>query len=184
MSRGFDADFVYIPPLEGLSVQGGLTYAQTQYGEDRPRGGDDLFRLPGTNSAADVGGALYRLPGTRISFAPLYSVSLSGTYEREVGSNLLFRANLAGKYSSSFNTGSDLAPLKNQEGFAVVNGRVGIGSNDGRYTLELFAQNLLDEEYIQVAFDAPLQNESGVREAVNAFLGAPRTYGATFRFSY
>jgi outer membrane receptor protein involved in Fe transport len=184
VTRGLDADFVYITPVEGLTFNGGLTYAETQYGDERPRGGADLFRLPGTNGAADLGGALYRLPGSRISFAPLYSVSLSGSYERPVGEGLLLRANLSGKYSSAFNTGSDLAPLKGQGDFMVLNGRIGIGSEDGRYTLEAFAQNLLDEEYYQVAFDAPLQNESGVREAVNAFLGAPRTYGLTFRFSY
>jgi outer membrane receptor protein involved in Fe transport len=71
-----------------------------------------------------------------------------------------------------------------QKGFALFNGRVGIGTEDGRYTLEAFAQNLTDEEYFQVAFDAPLQNETGVRDAVNAFLGAPRLYGLTFRFNY
>ena len=184
VSRGLDADFIYITPIEGLTLNGGLTYAETQYGEDRPRGGADLFRLPGTNGAADAGGPLFRLPGTRVSFAPLYSVSLSGTYERPFGDGLLFRASVSGKYSSAYNTGSDLAVEKIQPAFTVVNGRIGIGTDDGRYTLEAFAQNLFDEDHFQVAFDAPLQNEGVVRPAVNAFLGAPRLFGLTFRVNY
>jgi outer membrane receptor protein involved in Fe transport len=166
VSRGVDADFIYITPVEGLTLNGGITYAETQYGDFTPSAGVSA-----------------RLPGSRLSFAPLYSLSLSGTYERPVGNGLLLRTSLSGKYSSSYNTGSDLAPEKVQNGFTVVNGRVGIGTEDGRYTLEAFANNLFDEDYFQVAFDAPLQNEA-TRPAVNAFLGAPRLFGVTFRVNY
>jgi outer membrane receptor for ferric coprogen and ferric-rhodotorulic acid len=154
VSRGVDADFLYLTPVEGLTVQGGVTYAETQFGDF----------VPGA-------GVSPRLPNARVSLAPLWSASLSGTYERPVAENLLARVAVNTKYSSSYNTGSDLNPTKVQEGFTIVNARVGLGTEDGRYSLELFAQNLFDEEYQQVAFDAPLQNEAGVRDAVNAFLG-------------
>jgi outer membrane receptor protein involved in Fe transport len=167
VSRGVDADFLYLTPVEGLTVQGGVTYAETQFGDF----------VPGAGVSA-------RLPNARVSLAPLWSTSLSGTYERPVAENLLARVAVNAKYQSSYNTGSDLNPLKVQEGFTLVNARVGLGTEDGRYSLELFAQNLFDEEYQQVAFDAPLQNEAGVRDAINAFLGQPRLYGLTFRVNY
>jgi len=45
--------------------------------------------------------------------------------------------------------------------------------------VEAWAQNLLNETYYQVAFDAPFQPGS-----FDAFLGQPRTYGLTLRFTY
>ena len=52
-------------------------------------------------------------------------------------------------------------------------------SRDRRWMVELWGQNITDAEYMQVAFNAPLQTGS-----YNAFLGAPRTYGVTLRLSY
>ena len=68
---------------------------------------------------------------------------------------------------------------KAQEAYTVANARLGIGASDRSWMLELWADNLTDEEYIQVGFDAPLQ-----ADAWNAFLGAPRTYGVTLRVRY
>ena len=90
--------------------------------------------------------------------------------------SLVARFNIAAKYASEYNTGSDLDPQKLQEAYTVVNARIGLGSRDRSWMLELWAQNLTDEEYIQVGFDAPLQAGSW-----NAFLAAPRTYGLTLR---
>jgi outer membrane receptor protein involved in Fe transport len=90
---------------------------------------------------------------------------------------------------TQYNTGSDLLPFKLQEGFGTVNGRISIGSEDERWTLEAWAQNLTDEEYIQVGFNGPLQgtafqstvqpggtfyNRARDTQTYNAFLGAGR----------
>ena len=100
---------------------------------------------------------------------------------------------------TDYNTGSDLLPYKQQDGFATLNGRISLGSEDERWTAELWVQNLTDEEYIQVAYNAPLQgsafqttvqpngtfyNPALDTQTYDAFLGAPRTYGATLRFKY
>jgi len=174
VSRGVDADIIWRTPLRGLALQGGVTYAETQYADQRPAG--PSFALP--SAANPTGGGLYRLPGTRISFAPLWSASLAATFEHDMGP-VVFRANLTGKYMSSYNTGSDLLPSKVQGELTVLNGRLGLSSPDERWTVEVWGQNLLDTTYYQVAFDGPLQAGQ-----VNAFLGAPRTYGATLRFKY
>ena len=85
---------------------------------------------------------------------------------------------------SSYNTGSDLDIEKIQEGFAVMNGRLGIGDIDGSWRFELWGKNLLDKDYIQIAFDAPIQGRgtgAGSTQTFNAFLGGPRTLGVTLR---
>ncbi|ACL96909.1 TonB-dependent receptor [Caulobacter vibrioides] len=181
-SKGVDADFMWFTPVRGLVIQSGFTYADTKYGKQ-----------PIPN---DPGNALALLPGSNLSLAPKYSGSASVTYEASVGDNLKARFNIGAKYSSEYNTGSDLFPPKLQKAFTVVNGRVGLGSDDERWAVELWAQNLLNEKYMQVAFNGPLQGGSGLSATqntynpaldtitYNAFLGAPRTYGVTLRSKF
>ncbi|MGB8635465.1 MAG: TonB-dependent receptor [Rhodanobacteraceae bacterium] len=161
-SKGVETEMQWQTGVEGLSFQGGVTYADTRYGKDT---------LP------DEG--LVLLPGSRISFAPLWSASAALRYERKLGRSLLGSFHLGAKYMSEFNTGSDLDPQKAQSAVTVVNARVGIGAVDKAWQVELWARNLTDAEYIQVGFDAPLQ-----AGAWNAFLMPPRTYGVTLRLQY
>jgi iron complex outermembrane receptor protein len=159
-SQGLDAELLW--KTGGWMVQSGLTYADTKYGDDP---------LPDTDLAL--------LPGSRASFAPKWSLTGSVGYEWELGSNLEARATIGAKYMSDYNTGSDLDPEKEQDGYTLVNARFVLGRQDGRWDVELWGQNLTNAEYMQVAFDAPLQTGSW-----NAFLGAPRTYGVTMRVRY
>ena len=176
-SRGVDADLIWFAPIDGLSFQGGLTYAKTEYGQFTPRSVQ-----------------LSLLPGATVSFAPEYSASGSLTYEREV-SGLIGRFNIGAKYNSEYNTGSDLLPFKRQEAFTLVNARVAVGPSDERWSLEFWGQNITDVEYTQVAFNAFLQGSAFPPDVTryrpeldsqtyNAFLGQPRTYGITLRVEY
>lgn len=175
-SKGVDLDFIYLPPIDGLTFQGGVTYAET---EIQPFTAADLLNPGRFNS-------LRRLPGARLSFAPLWSASLAGSYERELGNGLKFKANLSGKYTSAYNTGSDLHPVKIQDEMVLVNGRVGIGAEDDKWTLELWSNNLFDKDYVQVGFNGPFQvdENNDAISVYDAFLGAPRTYGVTLRLRY
>ncbi len=161
-SVGVDTDLLWFTPLEGLTLQGGMTYAVTEYGQFTPGAGVSP-----------------RLPGARLSFAPLWSGSMAASYKRNIGDTLMMRTSLSGKYTSTFNTGSDLHPAKEQPEFWLVNARIAVGTQDERWTAELWAQNLFDEEYYQVGYDAPLQSGG-----FDAFLGAPRTYGVTLRAKF
>ncbi|MFL6578465.1 MAG: TonB-dependent receptor [Povalibacter sp.] len=170
-SQGVDLDIVWFTPLTQLSIQGGVTYADTKI-EDF--GAAAAFFRPEREN-------------DRLSFAPEWSSSLSATFEQPIGSALLFRANIGAKYMSEYNTGSNLDPRKNQDAYALVNARLGLGSADERWIIEAWAQNLTDEDYYQVAFDATLQGSSAgavPTSTVDAFLGAPRTYGLTARFKF
>ncbi len=176
VSKGIDTEVLW-QATDGLMLQGGVTYADTRYGDNIP-GGD--FVAPT--------GALYKLPGNRVSFAPYWSAAGSATYEMDIGNSLVARFNLGAKYMSDYNTGSDLDVEKVQDSFTVWNARIGFGARSKRWMVELWGLNLTDEEYVQVGFDAPLQNVSPAPNnpfnSFNAFLGAPRTYGMTLRVMY
>ncbi|MBU1377578.1 MAG: TonB-dependent receptor [Alphaproteobacteria bacterium] len=161
-SKGVDLDAVWRTPVKGLTATGGVTYAVTQFGNFVP--------------GAGVGP---RLPTSRLSYAPLWSASWSAAYETELSAALRLRASLSGRYTSPYNTGSNLDPLKNQKQLTLWNGRVGLGSADERWTVEVFAQNLTNEKYYQVVVDQPLQSGTYA-----AFLGAPRTWGVALRSKF
>lgn len=175
-SRGVDTEILW-QPSKGLMLQGGLMYADTFYGDERP-----------TPDFVGPDGALYKLPGNKTSFAPEWSGTASATYEWDFGASLVGRFNIGAKYTSEFNTGSDLDVEKIQDAYTVVNARFGIGAKSKRWMLEFWGLNIFDEEYVQVGFDGPLQTASATpndpRNTYNAFLGAPRTYGVTFRIQY
>ena len=101
-STGVDLDVLWQPGVQGLMIQGGLTYADTKYGNDP---------LPDPD--------LHLLPGNQMSFAPKWSGNVSVTYEWDIGSNLMGRFNIAG-YMSDYNTGSDLDPQKEQEAYTAA----------------------------------------------------------------
>ncbi len=101
------------------------------------------------------------------------------TYERHLTDDLVGRVAVNAKSVSSFNTGSDLDPVKNQPGYTVVNARIGLSPENRSWQVEAWAQNLFDDSYYQVAFASVLQSGS-----YDAFLGQPRTYGVTLRFKY
>ena len=192
-SRGVDADMVWFTPIEGLSFQGGVTYTDAQYGNFTAAN----LVTPGNFPQLSL------LPGARASFAPEWSGSLAMNFQRNLGNGLRGGFSLAGKYMSEYNTGSDLLPYKQQDAFTTLNARITLGTEDERWTGEFWVQNLTDEEYVQVAYNAFLQGsafQSTVQaggsnpgtfydaakdtQTYNAFLGAPRTYGATLRFKY
>nr|WP_295661790.1 TonB-dependent receptor [Polymorphobacter sp.] len=173
ISKGVDADFVWLAS-KAFSVQGGVTYADTRYDLN----GSQLALLQAQTGY--LGGQ-----HSRVSLAPLWSASLSGTYSAELGSNYVARLNLGAKYSSGYNTGSDLDPGKYQSGYVVANGRVAVGPKDGRFSVEVWAENLLNTNYQQVAFNSGFQNvPTNATGVLDAFLGAPRTFGGTLRVKY
>ncbi|HKE96019.1 MAG TPA: TonB-dependent receptor, partial [Povalibacter sp.] len=171
-SQGVDLDVVWYTPLQQLSLQGGVTYANTEIKEF---GSAAVFFRPERED-------------DRLSFAPKWSGSLSATFDQPIATNMVFRANLGARYVSEYNTGSNLDPRKIQDAYTLLNARIGIGSSSESWMFEAWAQNLTDEDYYQVAFDATLQGSSASQPAptstVNAFLGAPRTYGVTARFRF
>ncbi len=176
-SDGVDIDFVWRPPVTGLVIQGGVAYADTRYG--------NFVASDLVDPSAFAG--LFRLPGSTLSFAPEWSGTLAATYETPLGAGLIGRANVSAKYMGDYNTGSDLAPQKAQSSYTLVNARVGVGAEGGRWMLEAWAQNLTDEEYLQVAFNSPLQGletDPAAIRTYSGFLAPPRTYGLTLRLSY
>jgi outer membrane receptor protein involved in Fe transport len=181
VSKGFELE-AFTRPLTDVQWNAGLVMADTRYRDNLVGAGGK----PLTN-------ALFQLPGRAISNAPKWTATTSFAWTPPIGGSGLHGLLYAdARYMSSFNTGSDLDIEKMQKAFTLVNARIGIEGPDGSWGLELWAQNLLNKNYMQVAFDAPLQGQGTTRgveagfypaatQLYGAFLGEPRTFGVTLR---
>lgn len=164
-STGFEVDFL-ARPTDQLFLQGGMTYANTRYDDDITT---DIFSSDGRP-----------LNGRQITLAPKWAMTGAMTYQEQLWDwnyDVFFSWNF--RYTSSYNTGSDLDPEKLQEAYVVANASIGLLAHDSGLELEAFVRNITNTDYMQVAFDSPLQSGG-----FSAFLGDPRTYGATVRFRF
>jgi outer membrane receptor protein involved in Fe transport len=170
-------------PARNFRVAAGLTYASTKYRDD----------LIGTNTGAPLDQALRKLPGDNLSNAPELVTTGSITWTPEIGdSGLSGLFYVDTRMTSDYNTGSDLFPQKEQDGFALFNARVGLRGPDEAWSVELWGQNIFNKAYAQVAFNTPFQAGTtaapftdpqypGGRQLFSHFLAEPRTYGITVR---
>jgi outer membrane receptor protein involved in Fe transport len=191
-SRGIELEST-IKPARDLTINLGLTYANTKYRDN----------LVGDENGDPLNPALRALPGKNISNAPRVVGTGSFAYNPLIGTSgiraLLY---VDGRVSSHYNTGSDLFPQKEQKSYMVVNGRIGLQDDDGHWSVEVWSQNLFNEKYAQVAFNTPFQaggsttppwaagftfapfidpQYPGSRQLFSMFLGEPRTFGLTLR---
>jgi iron complex outermembrane recepter protein len=170
VSKGVDLDFAWATPISGLTIAGGVTQDLTNitnFGNALP----DFCGGPGNGCTAR--------DNNRLSFAPLWSGAVSASYLLPVSATLGIRTSVEEKYNSSYNTGSDLDPRKIQEGFGLLNGRIGFGALDESWAIEAWGANLADKYYYAVAFDSPFQFNT-----ISSYLGAPRTFGLTARVKF
>ncbi|MEQ1817663.1 MAG: TonB-dependent receptor [Terricaulis sp.] len=174
--NGAEMDFIWRTPIEGLSLQGGAAYNDATYGPNTGWVQANANPITGEQTLA-------RLPNSQLTNSPEWTATTSVTYERPIfgGLNGLFY--LDARYVDDQSTGSDLRPSKLQPAYTLFNGRIGISSQDDRWSLEFWGRNLTDEEYGQVMFDVPLQLGT-LGPTQGAFLGDPRTYGVTLRARY
>ncbi len=184
-SEGVELE-VFTRPFRDARLNMGVTYAQTKYRNN----------LVGS-SGQPISNALFQLPNRNISNAPEMTVTGAFTWTPQIGSTgLRGLFYFDGRYTSSFNTGSDLDIEKTQKGFEVFNARVGLSGRDDTWSIELWSQNIFNRKYKQIGFDAPLQGSCTERGASQgycspvpnratqlfaAFLGEPRTFGLTLR---
>ena len=176
---GVEIDSTWRTPIEGLSLQGGVAYNDARYGEDCTPALSCGGWVQSNRNPITAEPTLLRLPGSQLTNSPEWTATTAITYHRPIGS-LMGLFYLDARYVGDQNTGSDLPPSKEQPAYTLVNGRIGIGPADERWSLEVWARNLTDEDYGQIMFDVPLQlGTAGPTQG--AFLGDPRTYGVTLR---
>ena len=167
----FGVELEYSAQLtRGLSISGGFAYTDAEFIE---------FFTPSGFETEDGGELPNDLAGNRLTNTPEFAATQIITYGWEVPNwNGSFVAR--GEYVFQDST---FGSLLNEEDVSIpsyslgnlsltyINGEKGRGAE-----FSLWVQNVTDEDYLQNSFS----QDGGGR----ALPGAPRTYGATFRWSY
>lgn len=171
VSQGFEFE-ANASPIRDLTVTMGITHADTRYADS----------LVGDNSGAPLDPALRLLPGDNMSNAPQWVGTTSLTWTPPIGDSgidgLIF---INARMTSDYNTGSDLLYGKEQDGYVLVNGRIGLTNIADRFSIEGWVQNMFNTNYTQVAFNTPFVAS---QQTYSAFLAEPRTYGVTLKATF
>jgi iron complex outermembrane recepter protein len=184
-SEGVEVE-VSLVPARNFRVAAGITYSNASYNNN----------LVGNKNGSALDPALRKLPGDNLSNAPEIVTTASITWTPDIGSSgMSGLVYIDSRMTADYNTGSDLFPQKEQDGFALFNARVGIRGADEKWALEFWGQNIFNQDYAQVAFNTPFQAGTtsapfvdgqypGGRQIFSQFLAEPRTFGVTLRGSF
>ena len=182
ISQGVELEASLVPHRD-IRVGLGLTYADTKYRDN----------LVGNKAGAPLNQALRKLPGDNLSNAPEIVATGSFAWTPDIGnSGLSGLFYVDTRMTGDYNTGSDLFPQKEQDGYALVNARIGLRGPSEAWAIEFWGQNVFNKQYAQVAFNSPFQEGAanaafqdpqypGGRQLFSQFLAEPRTYGVTLR---
>ncbi len=172
-------------PARNFHVNTAVTYNDTHYRNNLTGFGGRSFP-----------GALFQLPGRRLSNAPSYIVTGGAGWTPDIGGSGLTGLVYADfRYQAETNTGSDLDAEKITPGVFVMNARLGVFGADKKWGIEFWGQNILNKDYVQIVADGPLQGSGtirGVQQGLQAsanqlyigFPTEPRTYGVTIKTKF
>ncbi|MDZ4738467.1 MAG: TonB-dependent receptor [Alphaproteobacteria bacterium] len=181
ISQGLEIESSWRTPIDGLSTNLAVQYTDAHYG--------DIGSLTTPGSFIALNPGLFALKDATITHSPEWTVTGGLNYKFPLFNNMTGLFHTDARWQGEMNTGSNLDPRKIQKAFAVVGAKFGIYTDNQQFGLEFFARNLLDEKYINTAFDAPLQGSSmsptsGGTSTIDAFLGEPRMMGITLSGRY
>lgn len=161
-SRGFEVEFTAVPAA-GFDVSAGIGYADAEF-----------------RSYPDAA------PGVDLSGAPLdapnWTVSASAQYSRPVADKVEAIGRLDYAYRSSA-PGDGLDAFSGVDGFATLNGRVGLAWDSG-LALYFWARNITNNDFVVSQFvGGNLASTLGVTQRFATY-GSPRTYGVSLSFDF
>ncbi|WP_166424645.1 TonB-dependent receptor [Paraglaciecola sp. 20A4] len=118
------------------------------------------------------------ISGQRMKYAPKVAANLGITFDQPISDSYYLRGGVKYQYKTEeFINAADT--ISQSDSVGLLNANLVLVSEDQGWQLELWAQNLTDENYVTAAFNSPAQGSD-----VNAYLGSPRTYGVTLRGSF
>jgi iron complex outermembrane receptor protein len=171
-----------LAPSRDFSVSGSVAYLDSEFTDFA-----NASALPGTPGTQDLTGQ----PNT---FSPRWSGNVTVDWGTDIGSDgmrLNVNSNLFFTSSQFVGTVNDANPQSRAPAYALLGGRISLDGPNERWTIALFARNLLDKAYRPLSVYQPLGGALGLSNTVfpgstanRVMAGEPRAFGAsaTFRF--
>jgi iron complex outermembrane recepter protein len=173
-SRGFDVDFAWRSPVEGLNFSGGFAYTSAKFTDDLfiTRNRDTQFAetnvpltrpgpTPGTT--VDVPPPTENLRGRQASRAPKISGNVAFDFAAPVSDGIAIGLNgnmaFAGSYWTANNSNFTIQERPfgdfKQKGYVTFDGSISIGAPDKKWKLALVGVNLTNKSYVLTSGTRP-----------------------------
>jgi iron complex outermembrane receptor protein len=170
---GLEIEFQAYPDgIPGFSVDGSVSWVHSEYTEGNPDRDDGLFFDVTNRDLLDI-------RGNNLIRSPEWKFSMGAQYEIDMGDSgaLTLRGEASWTdtiYNDIFNGEATFQEGTTQPAYWLVNARAIWELEDGKYSIQLFGENLTDEYYAvnRVAFNTPTTLVS-----VAGQYAAPRTFG-------
>lgn len=173
-SRGFEGDVAW-RAARWLSLTGSLAYTDATYVR-YPNGPTPVEALNPT-ATNPAGNPVQDMSGQPLAGVPKWAASLGGDVTRPVGDRAEAFLHGDWSYRSPYYTVASNSSYGLVPGYGLVNARLGVRFEDGRYELSVWARNLFDKNYYQTL---SVLNYG----LVTATLGDPRTFGGTLKVRF
>lgn len=169
--KGLELDVAF-KPNENWFISGGAVWQDVKY-DEFPDGPNTIAQ---TVAGVPVNGN--DLSGQRVVQSSDFSASLLVAYNQPISEDMEFTATVSGNYRSDFYRQSSNEPLSEQD-VQLLNASIGIGAQDGAWSVELWGKNLTEDE-TYASFSSTFQTNN-----LSAFIQQPpRTYGLTLKMAY
>jgi iron complex outermembrane receptor protein len=170
--QGVEMD-LRVAPTNDLSISGSVAYLDSEF-----------TGTPGTQD----------LTGQPNTFSPKWSGNVAVDWGTDIGSDgmrLNVNSNLFFTSSQFVGTVNDANPQSRAPAYALLGGRISLDGPNERWTIALFARNLLDKAYRPLSVYQPLGGPLGLSNTVfpgstanRVMAGEPRAFGATATFRF
>lgn len=172
-TKGFDLDWAWQTPVEGLSFSGALGYTDAKFTDTFIS--QDPDGIPGNADDVD-------LDGRRAARAPKWSGNIAFDWAVPVGNSLEFGINGNAAYSGSYFAGNNNFNDFIQDDYVTLDGAVSIGHPDGKWKLSLIGVNLTNEIWANTVGDRPFLPAGGDDRVVTQNRGRQVFVEAAFKF--
>lgn len=178
--QGVEVDATW-KPIDQFTAIGGFSYLDSEFTDYQ-------------NASPLPGGSVQDLTGTRAHFSPKIQYSLVGDWSDGLdafgGSEYFLRGEIQHIGEQNIGGNTNQNPQSIQEGYSLLNSRVGLRSDDNRWEIALWGKNLGDKGYCMTIFEQPFSAQlGGVNPIANTSpqrcaVGAPLTYGVELKFRH
>lgn len=172
-TKGFDVDWSWSTPLEGLNFSGALGYTDAKFTDTFIS--QDPDGIPGNADDVD-------LDGRTAARAPKWSGNIAFDWTVPLGDAIEFGLNGNAAYSSSYFAGNNNFTDFVQDSYVTFDAAVSIGDPNDKWKLSLVGVNLTDEIWANTAGDRPFLPAGGDDRVITQNRGRQLFVEAAFKF--
>jgi iron complex outermembrane receptor protein len=183
-SRGVELDF-RARPMDSVIIYGSLLYNKAEFNDFDAQ--CFVGQLPGEAGGVDIdgdGSCDYQdAAGGTLPNAPEWSGSLTTRYDHPLDNSSNIYGQLSGRWQSEVQFNTEQHPLTKQDGYAILDLRVGWQSASQAFEVAAYVNNLLEKHYVVAKIPLSLTNDR--RDVLHGLpVSADRVFGMLITWNF